>query len=85
MIANLPGGASNIMALQRASSDLQIMRSETKSPEWWEVGEGIRLDDFYRRAFAQGFEYHTRTNRGFLPAGLIEEIRALVATLQVCG
>jgi predicted metal-dependent peptidase len=35
------------------------------------------LDEFYRRAMSQGLEYHLAENRGFLPAGLIEEIRAL--------
>lgn len=35
------------------------------------------LDEFYRRAMSQGLEYHLSENRGFLPAGLIEEIRTL--------
>lgn len=34
-------------------------------------------DDFYRRALQQGLQYHESSNRGFLPAGLIEEIHAL--------
>jgi predicted metal-dependent peptidase len=38
---------------------------------------GHDLEDFYRRALAQGLEYHLAENRGYLPAGLIEEIRAL--------
>ena len=37
----------------------------------------VDLDDFYRRALAQGLSYHQEQNRGFLPEGLIEEIRAL--------
>ncbi|MFD7827216.1 hypothetical protein [Kitasatospora sp. NPDC059803] len=36
----------------------------------------VDLDDFYRRGLQQGFELHQR-DRGLLPAGLIEEIRAL--------
>ncbi|MFC7221147.1 hypothetical protein ACFQLX_23735 [Streptomyces polyrhachis] len=36
----------------------------------------VDLDEFYRRGLQQGFELHQR-NRGLLPAGLIEEIRAL--------
>ncbi|MEV4611719.1 hypothetical protein AB0K43_03845 [Kitasatospora sp. NPDC049258] len=36
----------------------------------------VDLDDFYRRGLQQGFELHHR-ERGLLPAGLIEEIRAL--------
>ena len=39
--------------------------------------DGMGLDDFCRNALAQGLEYHTSTGRGFIPAGLIEEIRAL--------
>jgi len=35
------------------------------------------LDDFYRSCLAQGFAWHEQQGRGFLPAGLIEEIRAL--------
>ncbi|MGW2251903.1 vWA domain-containing protein [Kitasatospora sp. NPDC001660] len=36
----------------------------------------VDLDDFYRRGLLQGFELHQR-GRGLLPAGLVEEIRAL--------
>ena len=35
------------------------------------------LDDFCKSALRNGLEYHTSTNRGFIPAGLIEEIKAL--------
>ena len=44
---------------------------------WWVMGEGQKLDDFYRRALGQGLNYHQQEGRGFLPAGLIEEILAL--------
>ncbi|MEX3107428.1 MULTISPECIES: hypothetical protein [unclassified Streptomyces] len=37
----------------------------------------VDLDEFYRRGLCQGFELHDRQQRGFLPAGLVEEIRAL--------
>lgn len=37
----------------------------------------VDLDAFYRRALAQGFSYHEEQGRGYLPEGLIEEIRAL--------
>jgi predicted metal-dependent peptidase len=47
------------------------------TPGWWRVGDGVTLDDFYRRCLAQGLEYHETEGRGFLPAGLVEEIRAL--------
>jgi predicted metal-dependent peptidase len=46
-------------------------------PGWWETGRGLDLDSFYRRSLAQGLEFHERTGRGYLPAGLVEEIRAL--------
>jgi predicted metal-dependent peptidase len=45
--------------------------------EWWRTGEGVSLDAFYRRCLAQGLEWHQGEGRGFLPAGLVEEIRAL--------
>lgn len=35
------------------------------------------LEDFYRSALQNGLEYHLSEGRGYLPAGLIEEIRAL--------
>jgi predicted metal-dependent peptidase len=35
------------------------------------------LDEFYRRALSQGLSYHEEQGRGYLPSGLVEEIRAL--------
>lgn len=40
-------------------------------------GEYVDLDGFYRRGLAQGLDLHQRQERGFLPGGLVEEIRAL--------
>jgi len=40
-------------------------------------GKAVGLDDFYRNALQEGLEYHRVSGRGFVPAGLIEEIRAL--------
>jgi len=40
-------------------------------------GAAIDLDAFYRRALSQGLSYHYDQERGLLPAGLVEEIRAL--------
>ncbi|QNP69253.1 hypothetical protein IAG44_07245 [Streptomyces roseirectus] len=37
----------------------------------------VDLDEFYRRGLCQGFDLHERQERGLLPAGLVEEIRAL--------
>ena len=39
--------------------------------------DGISLDDFCRSALQQGLEYYNDEKRGLIPAGLIEEIRAL--------
>jgi predicted metal-dependent peptidase len=45
--------------------------------KWWERGDGIDLDAFYRRALGEGLSYHETQDRGYLPAGLVEEIRSL--------
>lgn len=37
----------------------------------------VDLDAFYRRSLSQGLSYHQEQGRGYLPEGLIEEIRAL--------
>ena len=37
----------------------------------------ISLDEFYKNALKEGFDFHCSNNRGYLPASLIEEIRAL--------
>jgi len=42
-----------------------------------QLSADVDLDTFYRRALAQGLSYHQEQERGFLPAGLVEEIRAL--------
>lgn len=41
----------------------------------------VDLDAYYRRALAEGLDVHVRNGRGTLPAGLIEEIRALDAPI----
>ncbi len=40
-------------------------------------GGTASLDDFYRSALQNGLEYHNEMGRGYIPAGLVEEIRAL--------
>jgi len=49
-----------------------------RTPGWWR-GAGCDLDEFYRRALADGLDLHERRcrGRGVLPGELIEEIRAL--------
>ena len=37
----------------------------------------VSLDDFYKSALQSGLEYQTQYGRGYIPEGLIEEIRAL--------
>ncbi|WP_369190897.1 hypothetical protein [Streptomyces sp. R08] len=37
----------------------------------------VDLDEFYRRGLARGLDLHQQHERGFLPGGLIEEIRTL--------
>lgn len=37
----------------------------------------VSLDDFCKNALMQGLEYHISSGRGLIPAGLIDEIRAL--------
>nr|MBA3824468.1 peptidase [Ktedonobacterales bacterium] len=48
-----------------------------RTPEWWANGDGVALDEFYRRALGQGLTYHQANGRGLVPAGLVEEIAAL--------
>ncbi len=39
--------------------------------------EGVTLDEFCKNALIQGLEFTRQSGRGLIPAGLIEEIRAL--------
>ncbi|HYH95642.1 DUF2201 family putative metallopeptidase [Hyalangium sp.] len=50
---------------------------EGQSPDWWMRGDGASLDAFYRRCLTQGLAFHEAEGRGYLPAALVEEIRAL--------
>ena len=50
---------------------------ESSDSEKGAPGGGMDLDAFYRRAIAQGLSYHQECDRGYLPEGLIEEIKAL--------
>lgn len=42
-----------------------------------DINGSTTLDDFCKSALRSGLEYHTSTGRGFIPAALIEEIKAL--------
>ena len=46
-------------------------------PGWWASSEGTDLDEFYRGCISQGLMMHQNQGRGYISAGLIEEIRAL--------
>lgn len=50
---------------------------DSDGPAWWSAGDGVTLDEFYRRSLSQGLSYHYEQGRGLLPGGLEEEIRAL--------
>ncbi len=41
--------------------------------------DGVSLDEFYKNALRDGLDYHTSNGRGYLPAGLVQEIRALAS------
>lgn len=41
------------------------------------INSPTTLDEFCKNALRSGLEYHEQNGRGFIPAGLIEEIRAL--------
>ncbi|CAM5352318.1 hypothetical protein GCM10010329_40580 [Streptomyces spiroverticillatus] len=42
-----------------------------------QVRDYVDLDEFYRRGLTRGFDLHAYGERGMLPAGLVEEIKAL--------
>ncbi|HYR10916.1 MAG TPA: VWA-like domain-containing protein [Longimicrobium sp.] len=50
---------------------------ERRPPNGGEIGEGVTLDELYRNALSQGLHVHQESGRGLLPAGLVDEIRAL--------
>lgn len=46
-------------------------------PDWFDSKSFTDLDAWCRSAIQRGLDYHESHNRGYLPAGLVEEIRAL--------
>ncbi|NBI27458.1 vWA domain-containing protein [Chengkuizengella marina] len=50
---------------------------EKGNRSFWDPRNGITIDDFCKNSLQQGFVYHQEMNRGLLPAGLVEEIKAL--------
>jgi len=47
------------------------------SPGFRGHGKGLSLDEFFRNALCEGLDFHYENSRGYLPAGLVEEIRSL--------
>lgn len=83
-------GLSAEAIYDRIATDLRLLRKlatfagtgrgdilKPSRPDWWAVGNGVGLDDFYRRCLMQGLAYHESEGRTLLPAGLVEEIQAL--------
>lgn len=64
-------------------SKLQTLRGWGKgdiisdAPKTFSNKPQTSLDDFYKSALQNGLEYHIENERGLIPVGLIEEIRAL--------
>ena len=46
-------------------------------PDWLDSRDGVDLDAWCRSAIQRGLDYHQAHERGYLPANLVEEIRAL--------
>lgn len=46
-------------------------------PDWLDTRDGVDLDAWCRSAIQRGLDYHQAHERGYLPEGLVEEIRAL--------
>jgi len=47
------------------------------NPSLTPAGDAQSLDEFFRRCLIQGLDYHRNQGRGYLPSGLVEEIRSL--------
>lgn len=46
-------------------------------PAFWDPKNVVNVDDFCKNALLQGLVYHEEQGRGYLPAGLVEEIKSL--------
>jgi len=63
------------LATLRGPGVCDILPRRLAGPD--DPARGVDLDEFYRRCLADGIDYHRGQGRGLLPAGLVEEIRAL--------
>lgn len=50
---------------------------DAKGHSGFRNGGAASLDDFYKSALQNGLEYHNQSGRGYIPAGLVQEIHAL--------
>lgn len=66
----MPGG-------RRSYDDSSLGDAFYGDTSFWRKGAAVSMDEFCRNALRQGLEYHHSTGRGYIPAGLIQEIRAL--------
>lgn len=46
-------------------------------PQFGGLREAVSLDEFFKNSLREGLDFHTGSGRGYLPAGLVEEIRSL--------
>lgn len=49
----------------------------SNGPHFEGIRKGITLDDFFKNSLREGLDYHITHSRGYIPTGLVEEIRAL--------
>lgn len=63
------------LATLRGRGGMDVLGEPLARPETRRVA--VDLDEYYRRALSTGLAYHYAAGRGLLPAGLVEEIRAL--------
>ena len=63
------------LATLRGPGACDILARPLAGPD--DPAHGVDLDEFYRRCLTNGIGYHCGQGRGLLPAGLVEEIRAL--------
>lgn len=46
-------------------------------PKFGGLREAVSLDEFFKNSLREGLDFHYSNDHGYLPAGLVEEIRAL--------
>lgn len=63
------------LATLRGRGGMDVLGEPLERPETRQAA--VDLDEYYRRALSTGLAYHYAAGRGLLPAGLVEEIRAL--------